>query len=180
MAMPMNADSHSAARNEIALEDASAALLRYTLVLIFLWFGLLKFTAYEAQGIAPLAMNSPLLSWAFHALGEQGFAKALGVVEIGVGVLIATRPWSAMLSAVGSIGAVITFLITLSLLFTTPGVWQEGQSFPFLSGMVGQFLIKDAVLLAASIWTAAEALAAARNMQASAMVIGAERPILNR
>lgn len=35
------------------------------------------------------------------------------------------------------------------------------MGFPFLSGMVGQFLIKDVVLLAASVWTAAEAWRAA-------------------
>ena len=29
------------------------ALLRWALVAIFLWFGAMKFTAYEANGIAP-------------------------------------------------------------------------------------------------------------------------------
>lgn len=46
----------------------------------------------------------------------------------------------------------MTFLITLSFLLTTPGVW-----FDFLSAMRGQFLAKDLVLLGVSIWTAAEA-----------------------
>jgi uncharacterized membrane protein YkgB len=148
--------------NEMAsqLGRGGTLLLRYGLVLLFLWFGMLKFTAYEADGIAPLAMNSPLLSWAFAALGKQGLSNAIGMVELAVGVLIATRAWSAKLSAIGSVGAAITFLITLSFLLSTPGVWQEGHGFPFLSGMVGQFLIKDVVLFAASVWTAGEALRA--------------------
>lgn len=144
------------------LGRAGTFLLRYGLVLLFLWFGMLKFTAYEADGIAPLAMNSPLLSWALAALGKQGLSNAIGVVELAVGVLIATRARSAKLSAIGSIGAAITFLITLSFLFSTPGVLQDGHGFPFLSGMVGQFLIKDVVLLAASVWTAGEALRASQ------------------
>ncbi len=54
------------------------------------------------------------------------------------------------------------FLITLSFLLTTPGVWQPGYGFPALSPSPGQFLAKDLVLLGAAIWTAGEALRAAR------------------
>lgn len=149
-------------RETTPLAHYGAAALRWSLVLIFIWFGAMKFFAYEAEGVAPLAMNSPLLSWAFDGLGLRGFSAALGVIEISVGVLIALRPVSARLSGIGSAGAIITFLITLSFLFSTPGVWQKGFGFPFLSGDVGAFLIKDLVLLAASIWTAGEAFAAAR------------------
>ena len=39
------------------------ALLRWTLVIVFLWFGGMKFTAYEAEGIAPFISNSPIMSW---------------------------------------------------------------------------------------------------------------------
>ena len=145
------------------LGHAGALLLRYGLALIFVWFGFLKFSAYEADGIAPLAMNSPLLSWAIELLGKQGLSNTLGLIEIAVGVLIATRSWSPKLSTIGSLAAALTFLITLSFLFSTPGVWQEGRGFPFLSGMVGQFLIKDLILLAASVWTAGEAMQAIRH-----------------
>lgn len=142
------------------LERASIILLRSALVVIFLWFGVAKFASYEAAGLAPLASASPLLSWAFAALGQQGFARALGVIEISIGILIALRPWSAAMSALGSIGACITFLVTLTLLLSTPGVVEPGYAFPFLSAMPGQFLLKDLVLLAASCVIAAEALTA--------------------
>ena len=155
-------------QQERMLERYGSTALRGSLVLIFLWFGLLKFTAYEAEGIAPLAMNSPLLSWAYQLLGQRGFAMGLGVVELAIGVLIALRPFSARLSGIGSLGGVITFVITLTLLLSTPGVWQEGYGFPFLSGKVGQFLIKDVVLLAASLWTAGEAFAAMREPMGAA------------
>lgn len=51
------------------------------------------------------------------------------------------------------------FTTTLSFLFTTPGVWQEGDGAPKLS-MVGQFLVKDGVLLGASLLATAESLRA--------------------
>ncbi len=52
--------------------------------------------------------------------------------------------------------AVVTFLLTVSFLFSTPGAAQLKYGFPVL-GDAGQFLIKDLVLLGASFWTAAEA-----------------------
>ena len=126
--------AHSSNDTNDTLERVGVFALRYGLVLIFIWFGILKFTAYEAEGIAPFAMNSPFLSWAYKLLGQQGFAMALGLIELAVGILIALRAFSPKLSAAGSIGSIITFAITLTLLLSTPGVWQEGYGFPFLSG----------------------------------------------
>jgi len=82
------------------------------------------------------------------------------LVEIAVAVLMALRPVSARLSFIGSIGAIITFVLTVSFLFSTPGAFQFSHGFPML-GDAGQFLIKDLVLLGASVWTAAEARRAA-------------------
>jgi reactive chlorine resistance protein C len=36
------------------IEPAGALLARYGLVIVIAWIGALKFTSYEAQGIAPL------------------------------------------------------------------------------------------------------------------------------
>lgn len=144
------------------LERAGTFLLRYSLVLIFLWVGLLKFTEYEAKAIEPLLANSPLWSGLLSALGLRTLANLIGVIEITLGVLIALRSFAPRASAIGSIGSAILYLITLSFLLTTPGVWQPGYGFPYLSPMPGQFLAKDLVLLGASIWTAGEALRAVR------------------
>lgn len=146
----------------IDLEKIGAAALRYGLVAVLLWVGGLKFTAYEAKGIEPLVANSPFLSWAYHAFGLEGVSRLLGVTEIVIALLISLRPINPRISGYGSLGAVFMFLITLSLLFTTPGVIAPGYSFPVLSADVGQFLAKDLVLVAAAIWTAGEALRAAR------------------
>lgn len=97
-------------------------------------------------------------------MSVRGFAVLIGVTEIVLGLLIATRPIAPKLSAIGSIGAIIMFLLTLTFVFTTPGVWQPGYGFPFPSPMPGQFLAKDILLLGAAIWTAGEALRAARRV----------------
>ncbi len=86
------------------------------------------------------------------------FAAGLGVVEISIAILIALRPWSPKASAIGSAGAVLMFLTTLSFLFSTPGWEPSLGGFPALSGAVGQFLLKDVVLLGAAIWSLGEAL----------------------
>ncbi len=150
--------------NDIAytLESVGAKVIRYGLVIILLSVGALKFTAYEAEGIQGLVANSPFMSWAYSVFSVRSYAALLGVVEITLGILIATRPIAPFVSAIGSIGAIIMFLITLSFLLTTPGVWQPGYGFPFPSPMPGQFLVKDLMLLGAAIWTAGEALRAAR------------------
>ena len=144
------------------LKGIGEQFIRYGLVVILLWVGALKFTAYEAEGIQGLVANSPLMSWGYSVMSVRGFAMLLGVVEIVLGLLIATRPFAPQLSAIGSIGAIIMFLVTLTFVFTTPGVWQPGYGFPFPSPMPGQFLAKDILLLGAAVWTAGEALLAAR------------------
>src|ERR1700754_2932430 len=95
-------------------------ITRYGLVIVLLWVGGMKFTAYEAGGIKPLVANSPLMGWAYKVMSEQAFSSLLGVVEIATGLLIALRPAWPLGSAIGSGLALGTFLTTLTLLFTTP------------------------------------------------------------
>jgi uncharacterized membrane protein YkgB len=146
---------------ERTLEDIGAHILRYGLVIILVWIGALKFAAYEAESIQGLVANSPLLAWGYNLMSTYGFARLIGVSEILFGVLIAVRPFVPKLSALGSLGAIVTFVITLSFILTTPGVWQEGYGFPALS-IIGSFLVKDLILLGAALWTLGEALQAVR------------------
>ncbi len=137
------------------LQAGGTHVTRYSLVLIFLWIGGMKFTNYEAEGIRPFVANSPLMSWLYQVFSVSQFSAILGVVEIVVGLLIATRPVWPRLSAYSSLAAAVMFVGTLSFIVTTPG-WEPSLGFPALS-VPGQFLLKDAVLLGASLWTAAEA-----------------------
>jgi uncharacterized membrane protein YkgB len=136
-------------------------ITRYGLVIVLLWIGGMKFTAYEAEGIEPLVANSPLMRWVYRLMSVGGFSAFLGVVEIAIGLLIAVRPVWALGSAVGSLLASGMFLTTLSFLLTTPGWEPSLGGFPAVSAMPGQFLLKDVVLLGASLFTAGESLEAA-------------------
>ncbi len=144
------------ANSRTRLEMVGIHVSRYGLVTTLLLIGVLKFTAGEAQGIQPLVAGSPLMFWLYKVFSLQSVSNLIGVIEIVVAVLIALRPFSARLSFIGSIGAIITFLLTLSFLLSTPGAIQFSHGF-LLLGAAGQFLIKDLVLLGASIWMAAEA-----------------------
>jgi reactive chlorine resistance protein C len=138
-------------------EAAGRELARYGLVVIVGWIGLMKFTAYEAEGIRLYVANSPLMSWVYGPLSVRGFSAMLGVVEVAIAILIAARPFSPRASALGSALAVGMFLTTLSFLVTTPGVWEPSAGgFPALSGKPGQFLIKDLALLGISLWSLGE------------------------
>lgn len=137
------------------LQASGTQITRFSLVLVFVWIGGMKFTNYEAEGIRPFVENSPLMSWLYRIFSVSQFSAILGVVEISVGLLIATRPVWPRLSAYGSLAAAAMFVGTLSFIVTTPG-WEPSLGFPALS-VPGQFLLKDAVLLGASLWTAAEA-----------------------
>ena len=137
-------------------------VVRYGLVIVIAWIGALKFTSYEATAIQPLIAHSPLMSWLYHLLSVRQLAAGLGTVEIIAAVLIAARLAWPRISAAGSLIAVLLFLSTLSLLFTTPGVTAAG-GFPVLSVLPGQFLLKDLVLIGASLWTLGESLGAAKS-----------------
>ena len=104
---------------ERRLEGLGVLLLRYALVIILLWVGALKFTAYEAEGIQVFVENSPLLSWLYDVVIVRTFSTLLGISEITLGLMIATRPFMPKVSAVGSLSALFLFLVTLTFVFSS-------------------------------------------------------------
>jgi uncharacterized membrane protein YkgB len=129
-----------------------ALVLQYGLVLVVGWIGCMKFTASEAAAIQPLVAHSPVLSWAYHLLSIQAFSNVLGATEIAIALMIALRPLSATVAAIGSGLAVLMFLTTLSFLLSTPGWEPSLGGFPALSVVPGQFILKDLVLLGVAVW----------------------------
>jgi len=147
----------------VTLEGVGEYTVRYSLVLVLVWIGAMKFTAYEAESIRGLVENSPLMGWLYDLLSVRATSALIGVAELVIAGLIAVRPFSASLSAIGSTLAVGMFATTLSFIFSTPGVFEASAGgFPALSVVPGQFLLKDTVLLAAAVGSFAEAFAARR------------------
>jgi reactive chlorine resistance protein C len=130
-------------------------VLRYGLAALLLLWGGFKFTEFEAEAIRPLVGNHPLMSWMYPALGVRATSAVIGVIELAAAALICLRRVRPELSAVGSLIAAGTFVVTLSFLFTTPGALA-------LDNPTGGFLMKDLILLGAALYTAADALEAAR------------------
>ncbi|BBJ37903.1 DUF417 family protein [Streptomyces antimycoticus] len=141
------------------LQSTGFSTIRYGLALNLLSIGRLKFESYEVDNIRPLITASPVFSRLLTGLGEQKLARVIGVTEMIAGSLIAAKPFAPKASALGSLGAAGIFATTLSFLATTPEAWQEKRGEPKLS-LAGQFLVKDIVLLGASLLTAAESLQA--------------------
>jgi reactive chlorine resistance protein C len=168
------------------LDRLGMAVLRAGLVLVLLWIGALKFASYEADSIVPLVANSPFLRFVYRFrapeyrghMNREGelvpehrqwnesnrtytFSKALGVVIMFIGVLIALYPLWPAASALGSFLLIGMCFCTLSFLVTTPEAWvpalgDSAHGFPFLSG-VGRLVIKDCIMLGAAIVTLADA-----------------------
>ena len=140
---------------------------RYGLVVVIAWIGIMKFTAYEADGISGFVGNSPLMRWAYDMMSHRQFSAVLGLVELAVAGLIAIHPVAPRVSALGAAGAVGMFVTTLSFMVTTPGVFEPtAGGFPALSAMPGQFLVKDVALLGVALWLLAESLAEGRRVKA--------------
>lgn len=168
------------------LEGLGIQVVRYAIVIVLVWIGGLKAFRYEAAGIVPFVANSPVMNffYAYDApeyktkMNKEGelrpdniewhkknntytFSYGLGAVIVLIGLLIAVYPWLPGVSAIGSLLAFIMSLVTLSFLITTPETWvadlgDSEHGFPYLSA-AGRLVIKDVIMLGASIVTMAEA-----------------------
>ena len=137
------------------VRSAGLSVLRYGLVFLLLAGGAVKFADFEAQGIRPFIEHSPFLSWMYSIMSVRVASGAIGIVELTLGIGIALRRWLPVVSGMASLAATLMFVLTWSFFFTTPGAMDPGSD-------VGGFLMKDLILLGASLAIAAEALTAAR------------------
>lgn len=123
------------------------ALLRWSMVGIFIWFGIQKFTPYAAEAIAPLISHSPFMSW-LGIFGVIGEARIIGTIELATAAALIIGSVNPIASALGAAMGCATFLLTTSFIFSTPGITQISPTgFPIISTLLEQFLIKDVALL---------------------------------
>ncbi|MHC0443118.1 DUF417 family protein [Flavobacterium sp. 3-210] len=174
--------------NTIAnLDKLGKKAVRAGIVIVFIWIGGLKFFPYEADGIVPFVANSPFMSRLYTTPGQYkdhvnkegelitenrqwniqnntyGFANELGILLIGIGVLVGIHRWAPLESMFGSMLVFLLTLGTLSFLITTPESWvphltDQQHGFPFLSAR-GRLVLKDIVILGASLITMSESAA---------------------
>lgn len=141
-----------------ALDRLGKNALRFSIAVVLLWIGAMKFTAYEASAIEGLVQSSPFISWLYGVLSVQGVSNLIGTTEILTAVALVIGYRFSWIGLAGALAAVSTFLLTSSFLLSAP-VWEPSLGgFPALSVVPGQFLLKDIVLLAGSIFLVGDSL----------------------
>lgn len=142
----------------VRLEAIGEHATRLSLVSVLGWIGAMKFTAYEAGAIEGLVASSPLTAWLYGVFSLQGASNLIGTVEIAIAALLLIGVVHRGSAIAGALGAIATFAVTSSYLFTAPGWEASLGGFPALSVVPGQFLLKDVVLLAAALSLLGKAL----------------------
>lgn len=111
--------------------------------LILLWIGIFKFTPTEAAAIKPLVENHFLTFFVYKIISVQAVSNLIGAIEIIIALLLIFSAKFAVLKKYAGIGMIVTFLVTLSYLFTTPGIWKIVDGVP----VTDFFILKDLMLL---------------------------------
>jgi uncharacterized membrane protein YkgB len=148
----MNVLIHILTRLGLMKEDLDYHLLRTSMIIIFAFFGYQKWFDYEAQVLIPYISNGPLIFWMYPVFGIHGASWFLGVSEWLFGALLFLGFWNKRLGILGALGSTVTFLMTVTIIPFMPDGWAASAGgFPAMTGNV-PFLVKDAVLLAVSIY----------------------------
>lgn len=148
----MNTLVHTLGRFGLYRGNLDLHLIRASMVLIFLMFGYQKWFDYEAQVLIPYISHGPLIFWLHPLFGIRGASLFLGVAEWTFGALLLAGFWSRRLGLLGALGSVATFVGTVTIIPFIPGGWEPSAGgFPAMVGPVA-FLMKDVVLLAASVY----------------------------
>jgi len=112
-------------------------------VIILLWIGIFKFTPTEANGIKNLVENHFLTFFVYNFISIQAVSNTIGAIEIIIALLLAFSVKFVSLRKYAGMGMTVTFLVTLSYLFTTPGMWKVVDGIL----VTDFFILKDLVLL---------------------------------
>jgi uncharacterized membrane protein YkgB len=148
----MNALIKILARTGLLKDDLDYHLVRASLVLIFVLFGYQKWFEYEAQTLIPFISNGPLTSWMYPVFGVRGASWFLGVSEWLTAALLFLGFWNKSVGVLGAVASIGTFLTTITIIPFMPDGWAASAGgFPAMTGNV-PFLMKDVVLLAASVY----------------------------
>ncbi|AMV40165.1 YkgB family protein [Planctomyces sp. SH-PL62] len=139
------------AKSGLLRDHLNQHLVRASMILIFVLFGYQKWFEYEAQALIPFIRNGPLTSWMYPVFGLHGATWFLGVSEWLTAALLVWGYWSPRAGVIGAFLSVGTFVTTVTIIPFMPDGWDAAAGFPAMKGDVA-FLMKDVVLLAASVY----------------------------
>src|ERR1700752_2009651 len=136
----------------ILKEDLDYHLLRASMVIIYLFFGYQKWFQYEADALVPYISHGPLIFWMYSVFGMRGATYFLGVSEWLFCALLFLGFWNKRLGILGALGSCFSFVATVTIIPFMPDAWEKSAGgFPAMTDNVA-FLMKDLVLLAASVY----------------------------
>ncbi len=121
------------------------------MIVMLVWAGSYKMTAHGAEGIIPLASNSPLTSWQFKLFGPYVGSDIIGLTEITGALLIAAGYFRPKAGVIGGLITTVMFFTTSTMLFTTPGATIAVHGIRYMS-FLGLFLYKDVISLGVSFY----------------------------
>lgn len=88
----------------------------------------------------------------YPVFGIRGASWFLGVAEWLFGLLLFIGFWSKRVGILGALGSIVTYVMTVTIIPFMPDGWAESAGgFPAMTGNI-PFLMKDVVLLAASVY----------------------------
>ncbi len=134
--------------------NVQTLLAQWTLVILLIWTGVMKFTVGEGESLAEaLRANSLLKDTGITGHGLI-LSKILGGLSVGAAVLLITRDRLAKTGLAGAYLALLLFAAPLTQLFTNP-VWIDGLGgFPAIGA--GQGIIKYITLSGLALYLLAD------------------------
>lgn len=136
--------------------DVGASFARWCLALVLVWTGAMRFTADGAALVGELLAQNRLLSGLSGSLDAGLLAVAMGVLQVGAGLLLFFGKRPGIRFRTGALVSAVLAGLSLTLFLTNP-VWIEDLGgFPYLGS--GQSLLKHVTVLGVSVYLFAEGL----------------------
>jgi uncharacterized membrane protein YkgB len=133
-------------------KDLDYHLMRASMVFTFVIFGYQKWFEFEARQIEPFISNNPFVFWLIPLFGLRGASWFLGTTEWSFGALLLLGFWNKRLGILGALGSIFTFISTFATIPFMPDGWAAAAGgFPAMT-VATAFLMKDIVLLTASVY----------------------------
>ena len=154
--------------------DFDYYFMRATMVALFFIFGCQKWFEYEANALIPFISHGPLIFWLYPAFGVRGAAFFLGSAEWLIGFVMFLGFWNRKAAVLGALASCATYVATVTIIPFFPDAWAApaggfpAATLPFL------FLVKDIVLLAASVYLLKQDILRASNIQRARFIVQRE------
>lgn len=130
------------------LEKRSITILRCATGVIYIWFGMLKF--FTQTSPAETIVSETLYFISFGVLEGRIPVLVLGVIEMGIGLafLLKKLRYTVPLMYFQMLGTVLPLFVFIE---------KTWELFPLIPTLLGQYIIKNLVFIAAAIIVGAEA-----------------------